>query len=487
MWGWRRAKLPLDLREKVWVELCFGWLTDRLGRDHLLATDCVTPTPEYFPRPFEPTPACAQETFDRVCYFLGFEPGEIRLVADAAEHESERAALDQGPDAIVVTAPRQENAARFIADCARRLSKLRLNRVRDADIDRSTLPFLIDLLPALAGIGIFASNSVLSEQSEHVGYFGTWQMQRHGYLPPQVYGYALALRAWNRAEDRPAWTGHLRKDVRAAVDACLRYLTSSRDCLFAPGQRLADRAHLTQAALIQRLTDGTPTEQLAALWQLQSAGQTLPEAAQEPAARLLTATERGLRVESALALFRAGRPLASAFGRLLDQLHEPHGDARMSAALALGAMRLQPTTAIPELAALVAEDDDRRVVEAAAEALRRYGRSDDHHAKAVLRRLWRAVATGRGADPKILAAALGGMLKDARAFIVEERGDDVDDVWDEVLALVEHAPREDEAAPVDASAHDEARQAMGAQGDYGLLPILVPTLSPRPTVSWMFA
>jgi hypothetical protein len=188
-----------------------------------------------------------------------------------------------------------------------------------------------------------------------------------------------------------------------------------------------------------------------------------------------------------LALARTGRPTESAFHPLLDQLRAADGDARLSAALALGAMRLNPAMAVPELAAIVADDDDRRVVEAAAEALRRYGRSDDHHAQAVLRRLWRAVATGRGADPKILAAALGGMLKDARAFIVEERGDDVDDVWDEVLALVEHAPREDEAAPVDASAHDEARQAMGAQGDYGLLPILVPTLSPRPTVSWMFA
>jgi hypothetical protein len=495
MWGWRRAKLPLDLREKVWVELCFGWLIDRLGRDHLLATDCVTPSPEYFPRPFEPTPACAQDIFDRVCYFMRFEPGEVklrtRLIPAQGGLPDDACPHDNGPhddrSTVSVNMISDDSGDRFVARCTRALAHHRLDRLKTDGMNDAFAQFMGDLLPTLGGVGIFLANTVYETKRDRIGYITFDEYRRHGYLPTHVHGYALALRAWIRGETRPDWSRFLRSDVRAAVALGMHYLSSTRETLVPSGNRLAERAHLTQGALIQRISDGPPTEQLAALWQLQSGGQGLPEAALQPASRLLAATDRALRVESALALARTGRPTESAFHPLLDQLRAADGDARLSAALALGAMRLNPAMAAPELAAVVADDDDRRVVEAAAEGLRQYGRTDEQHAKAVLRRLWRAVATGRGADPMILAAALGAMVPDARALIVEERGEELDDVWDEVLALVEHAQDPPGAAIDDAASEDGEEPPMGAQGDYGLLPILVPTLSPRPTVSWMFA
>ena len=40
-------------------------------------------------------------------------------------------------------------------------------------------------------------------------------MQRLGYLPEEVYGYALAKFAMERCEDKPAWAKYLPTNVRA--------------------------------------------------------------------------------------------------------------------------------------------------------------------------------------------------------------------------------------------------------------------------------
>ena len=45
-----------------------------------------------------------------------------------------------------------------------------------------------------------------------------------------MYGYALALRAWQRKEARPTWKRYLKPGVRAEFEQALRFLQhESRD------------------------------------------------------------------------------------------------------------------------------------------------------------------------------------------------------------------------------------------------------------------
>ena len=41
-----------------------------------------------------------------------------------------------------------------------------------------------------------------------------WSMQRLGYLPEEVYGYALAKFSAERGESKPEWVKHLSTNVR---------------------------------------------------------------------------------------------------------------------------------------------------------------------------------------------------------------------------------------------------------------------------------
>ena len=74
---------------------------------------------------------------------------------------------------------------------------------------------MTDLLTVYLGLGIFTANAAAQfkqfQEERRIG----WSMQRLGYLPEEVYGYALAKFAAERGEDKAHWTKHLSTNVRA--------------------------------------------------------------------------------------------------------------------------------------------------------------------------------------------------------------------------------------------------------------------------------
>jgi hypothetical protein len=73
---------------------------------------------------------------------------------------------------------------------------------------------MTDLLTVFLGLGIFSANSAARfKQYSEAGCHG-WSMQRLGYLPQEMYGYALARFAAERGERKPEWTRHLSTNVR---------------------------------------------------------------------------------------------------------------------------------------------------------------------------------------------------------------------------------------------------------------------------------
>jgi hypothetical protein len=98
----------------------------------------------------------------------------------------------------------------------------------DGHIDRSTPDHepMTDLLTVFLGLGIFAANSAARFQHhDHGGGWHSWSMRRLGYLPQEVYGYALAKFAAERGESNPTWARHLSTNVRACFKRSLAWLT----------------------------------------------------------------------------------------------------------------------------------------------------------------------------------------------------------------------------------------------------------------------
>jgi hypothetical protein len=53
-------------------------------------------------------------------------------------------------------------------------------------------------------------------------------MQRLGYLPEEVYGYALAKFAAERGEEKAEWTKHLSTNVRSYYKRSLSWLAKNK-------------------------------------------------------------------------------------------------------------------------------------------------------------------------------------------------------------------------------------------------------------------
>jgi hypothetical protein len=74
---------------------------------------------------------------------------------------------------------------------------------------------LTDLLTVFLGFGIFTANSAARFRQFQDERRHGWSMQRLGYLPQEVYGYALARFAAARGENKPRWARHLSPNVRS--------------------------------------------------------------------------------------------------------------------------------------------------------------------------------------------------------------------------------------------------------------------------------
>jgi hypothetical protein len=87
---------------------------------------------------------------------------------------------------------------------------------------------LTDLLTVFFGLGVLTANSLIHEENWTYLNTGGWSVGRLGYLSQLEAGYALALFAWLRGEDRPAWAAELCADVRAPLKQGLRFLGTGK-------------------------------------------------------------------------------------------------------------------------------------------------------------------------------------------------------------------------------------------------------------------
>jgi hypothetical protein len=295
--------------------------------------------------------------------------------------------------------------------------------------------WVTDLLPVFLGLGIFAANSTVHDSSQTTGTMHSWRIRKQGYLPSQMFGYAMALFALMRHEKNPAWAKYLRLDAISALRAGMRYVDETDDSLFHPDTIRRQCLRMPPTELAARLRTGTPSVRLATLWEI-SRDSVTDKCAVTAVTECLANRDRAISAAAGATLATLGPAAAPALPQLVAALSAHHEDTRAGAARALGVLALDPETVIPELAPLVQEDHDAVAIEAAI-ALRRFDRRAEPATPQVLTALANALIDCRFSLVSMLAATLCVITDNPDARAREFFSDYDSELGDRALAAIE--------------------------------------------------
>ena len=195
-----------------------GWLLGQFGRERLQQSNIVVPTRHFFPEQYDGSESAARALFNRTCVFMGTDPASVELVFHQPTHRPGlarnvvRSRLDwagqfqcgEGKNLVRVDVTMLPQPETLLATFAHELAHhllLGSGRICEHDLDHE---LVTDLSTVFFGMGIFNANDSLvnryrlNRRGDEIGALG--------YLTPSIWGYALALGAWLRNEEKPAWT-----------------------------------------------------------------------------------------------------------------------------------------------------------------------------------------------------------------------------------------------------------------------------------------
>lgn len=236
-----RPKCPVTSDERAWIDESLRWFVRQFGREPL-GRPVILPTPEFFPGEYGGTDREVLEVVARMCRYMGVDPHRIavELVADdwGAElrgdlpflyYRRSGAAGDyevrDGKGVIGIARTQAERAMALVATIAHELChELLIGGGRVSSSRRDGEP-LTDLLTVYLGLGIFTANAAFDFSTDH-GH--GWRTTHLGYLPEQMFGYALARYTLMRGDLAPTWARYLDVNPRAYLKQSLKFLESQR-------------------------------------------------------------------------------------------------------------------------------------------------------------------------------------------------------------------------------------------------------------------
>jgi hypothetical protein len=398
MFGLFGPKCPLGTREKTWVEWRMRWLAERFSVARMRRVPVILPTNEFFPDKLAGHRDGARECFERMCMYMEIDPATVNLEFIADENMPNAAGLYQMRERSNICVAESQIAAphRLLATLAHELAHELLLKGGHLTQHVADHEHVTDLLPVFLGVGIFVANATVEFLSESTASTHRWSISRQGYLNSIVLGYALAVFAYVRGEDRPAWGGHLRGDAAEPLWAGLRYLRKTGDCLFGPETEDGPRACSTPAQVIERLSHRSPTFRLAALWDVGQIG-VVSEELLTAVLKCLADKDADVRREAVRSLGLFGATAARALPQVIEAARHGSPADRVAALRTLGEIRTAPDEVFPLLTAALT-DEVSEIACAAAQALAQFG------------------PAAAAAEPHLLAAMEASALIDGTRF-----------------------------------------------------------------------
>lgn len=251
MFDWLfKPSCPCDPQAKAWVERRLAWLADQFPESAFSGQTIILPTPEYFPGAYRADEPSVRRLVTQVCEYMGVNPNRVDLEFLDQKPSSLGLINDAGqviPDAagtyqrgsfkhlIHIDRSGFHHPMGLVGTIAHELAHARLLGEGRIDPDVYDHELTTDLTVVHFGLGIFLANTPRVYASQFTCWPGT-KLIKSEYMNDPMFGWALALLAWFRGEDRPPWRKHLRSGPRANLDQGIRFLKHWGDSDYAPGQ-----------------------------------------------------------------------------------------------------------------------------------------------------------------------------------------------------------------------------------------------------------
>ena len=233
----KKKKLPITEEDKIWVDEDLNWLKTEFGQEHFMEIRTVTPTKDFYERPFDGTEKDAEFILERTMELMSIQNVDIKLeffsdspieMADGTilttpadingSWKSASGSYQQTENGTVISIEtgQLKNPISLIATISHELAHQILlgeNRIEEND------EFLTDFTAIVYGFGIFIGNSRFQFSSKGFG----WQMSSQGYLPEQIIAYAMAWLSKERNE-KTDYCQFLDKSLKQYFDQSIYWL-----------------------------------------------------------------------------------------------------------------------------------------------------------------------------------------------------------------------------------------------------------------------
>jgi tetratricopeptide (TPR) repeat protein len=249
MFGWFTPKCPVDAGMKRWVEARMGWLLGQFGETKVLSAPMILPNAEYYPDPYDGSEEAGQRLFVRTCEYMNVDPKRLELKFYQPERKGRfKASIipdrtgwaglydadEESQKTIWIDKSLLEDAEGLVATFAHELSHVILLGENRMPREMPDMEQMTDLATVVLGLGIFNAN--VSFRKVHIGYY--LRTSRIGYLLPDTFGYALALFAWLRGEEKATWSRYLNTSMRIPFKEGIGYLRKMQDAAVDAGESL---------------------------------------------------------------------------------------------------------------------------------------------------------------------------------------------------------------------------------------------------------
>lgn len=231
--------------QRAYFENQFHWLLENFGKE-LLNKKTLIPDRTNFPLMFDGSEAPAWKTMEIVCKQLDLDPKDIHLdfysegervlnagaetfYLQGADTEKFAGGLywgrgEDGKYHIWINSDLLKNPQALVATLAHELAHAHLlggNKLHakyDHDHELVTEMFCV-----FSGFGVFNASQAFQINK---GYDG-WSYQFAGYLKQQSWGYLLALYAFLREEEDPAWLKFLSLSLKKDFKTSMKWLSTT--------------------------------------------------------------------------------------------------------------------------------------------------------------------------------------------------------------------------------------------------------------------
>jgi hypothetical protein len=248
-----KPKLPVSDEDRQWVDNGFKRLSRMLGRQRMLQAKLILPDAEHFPDPYDKSESAAEKMFCRICGYMKVDRSliDLEIFPDETEELSQMlpywrgshngcAGLYVHPDdeskqmVVALRNSQLDDPLALVATLAHELGHVILLGGGLMEHSVKDMEPMTDLLTVFLGFGIFNANSAARFLKWQNDRKQGWSMKRLGYLPEEIYGYALARFAHDRGERRPKWTEHLSTNVRSYFKKSSAWLENSENASSKP-------------------------------------------------------------------------------------------------------------------------------------------------------------------------------------------------------------------------------------------------------------